>query len=77
MAQGTVGLYGGRCPGKCGRVPSGLAIALPNSWSPPNVVLPVETVSLPPPGWNRTYIPFPSKFWPSPASETIVYQNSL
>ena len=31
----------------------------------------------PPPVWKRTYMPLPSKFWPSPARPTIAYQNSL
>ena len=52
-------------------------MSLANSGEPLKVVLPVETVFEPPPGWNRTYIPLPSKFWPSPASATITFQNSL
>ena len=31
---------------------------------------PSDTVCEPPPVWKRTYMPLPSKFWPSPAIPT-------
>ena len=37
----------------------------------------VLVVVAPPPGWNRTYWPLPSKFWPSPESPTSVCQKPL
>ena len=72
-------LTGDRAAGRAraGRVPSGFSGWREKNVSPESEPLPLETVWVPPPVWNRTYDPLPSKFWPSPARPTIVYQNSL